>query len=58
MYSLALSNLLWPVSPERIWRPRKLIVRSFRIIDLAGNYFQIFDFKGFVRNIFRKVIIP
>ena len=22
MYSLALSNLLWPVSSERIWRPK------------------------------------
>ena len=46
-------NLRWPVSSERIWRP-KLIVWSFRIIDLTGNYFQIFDFKGIICKILRS----
>jgi len=30
------------------------ISRPFRIIDLAGNSFQIFEFKGFIRKIFRN----
>jgi hypothetical protein len=30
------------------------ISRSFRIIYLAGNSFQIFEFKGVIRKIFRN----
>jgi hypothetical protein len=32
---------------------RILIYLSFRIIDLAGNCFQIFEFKGVICKIFR-----
>src|ERR1017187_9099981 len=34
------------------WCGKKLICRSFRIIDLSNNSFQIFGFKGVISKIF------
>src|SRR5208282_4688398 len=34
--------------------PNFFNIHPFRIIDLAGNSFQIFEFKGVIRKIFRN----
>jgi hypothetical protein len=33
---------------------KKFSIPPFRITDLAGNSFQIFEFKGVIRKIFRN----
>jgi len=53
---LELTKGLWRTltTPERDTRHKFFISRPFRIIYLAGNSFQIFEFKGVICKIFRN----